>query len=119
MYSKVNDSAAMVEAHKAHGGDGTIRVKGLFTDESKLPVNVTILEFDPGVSEGSHTHEGDDTLEEVYYFTRGEGVMSIDGRDVPVAAGEAVLAPPGSDHGLRNTGNGPMKVVLVWGKPQD
>jgi mannose-6-phosphate isomerase-like protein (cupin superfamily) len=119
VYSKVNDSAAILEAHNAHGGDGTIRVNVLFPHESKLPVHISILELDPGVSEGSHSHEGDESLEEVYYFTKGEGVMWIEGRDVPVKAGEAVLAPPGVDHGLRNTGKGPMKVVLIWGKPED
>ena len=115
MYSKVNDSAAIVEAHNAHDGEGTIKVNGLLPEESKIPVNISILELDPGVSEGVHTHEGDDALEEIYYFTRGGGVMSI---DVPVYAGEAVLAPPGCYHGLRNTGNRSLKAVLLWGKPK-
>jgi len=118
LYWKENDSAALVEAHEAHGGEGTIRLNPLFQHVSKLSVNISVLELEPGVSEGNHTHEDDDALEEIYYFTEGQGVVSVDGRDVPVAAGEAVLAPAGTEHGIRNTGKGPMKVVFIWGRPK-
>ena len=62
-------------------------------------------------------HDGDSALEELYYFLEGEGVMWADGEDVPVKGGDAVLAPEGSDHGFRNTGHSPLKLVILWGKP--
>ena len=96
-------------------GDGVIKVRGFFEEASRLPVRLHVWELDPGVSEGNHTH---DDLEECYYFTQGSGVMTLDGQHIPVTAGDAILAPPGCDHGMRNTGNTPLKVVLVWGRPQ-
>jgi len=56
-------------------------------------------------------------LEEFYYFIEGEGLMWADGEDIPVTAGDAVLAPEGSDHGFRNTGSEPLKLLIIWGKP--
>lgn len=39
----------------------------------------------------------------VYYFLEGEGVMTVDGEEMAVAAGSLVIAPPGSARGLRAT----------------
>ena len=47
----------------------------------------------------------------------GEAWMGDD--EVEVSAEEAVLAPAGVDHGLRNTGDRPMRLVIVWGTPID
>ena len=44
--------------------------------------------------------------------------MWIDGEDVPVTAGDAVMVPPGVDHGFRNTGTEPLRLILLWGEPQ-
>ena len=44
--------------------------------------------------------------------------MRLDGDEFPVDAGDAVMAPPGSDHGFRNTGSGPLRLLIIWGKPQ-
>ena len=114
MYWKETDSTGIKETERMHDGDGTIKVRPFFSEESRLPINVQVWELDPGVSEGFHTH--DDT-EEVYYFVAGSGVMWADDREVPVTAGDAILAPPGCNHGFRNTGEGPLKLVLIWGKP--
>ena len=38
-----------------HDGDGVIKLRGLFTDVSQLPMRVQVWELDPGVSEGK-TH---------------------------------------------------------------
>ena len=43
--------------------------------------------------------------------------MWMDGDDVPVAAGDAVLVPLEVDHGFRNTGSSPLKLMIVWGTP--
>ena len=74
-------------------------------------------ELDPGVSEGSHIHGDEGALEELYYFLKGDGVMWVEDEEVPVSAGDAVLVPDGIDHGFRNTGSEPLRLVLIWGKP--
>ena len=115
MYRKESDATEVKEVPAIHHGDGVIKVRGFFQGASRLPVQFHVWELDPGVSEGDHIH---DDLEECYYFTQGSGVMTLDGQHIPVTAGDAILAPPGCDHGMRNTGNTPLKVVLIWGKPQ-
>lgn len=117
MFWKETDSTGIRSVDSMHGGDGAVRMRPFFRDKGSLGVNFHIWELDPGASEGNHTHEGDDNYEETYYFLQGEGVMWIDGEDVPVSAGDAILVPPGVDHGFRNTGDGPLRLVLLFGKP--
>ena len=76
MYWKEKDSAGIVE-QSIHGGDGVIRRRGFFDGVSHLPIKFQVWELDPGVSEGSHSHEGDTSLEEIYYFLEGSGTMWI------------------------------------------
>jgi mannose-6-phosphate isomerase-like protein (cupin superfamily) len=94
-------------------------MRPFFRGKASLGVNFHIWELDPGVSEGNHIHKDDDNYEETYYFLQGQGVMWIDGQDVPVSAGDAILVPPGVDHGFRNTGDEPLRLVLLFGKPPD
>jgi mannose-6-phosphate isomerase-like protein (cupin superfamily) len=117
MFWKENDSTGVREIAAIHDGDGTIRVRPFFRNQSRTGVHFHIWELAPGVSEGNHIHEGDDGFEETYYFLQGQGVMRIDGEEVLVAAGDAILVPPGVDHGFRNTGGEPLRLVLLFGKP--
>ena len=118
-YWKESDAEGVYPYEAMHGGDGTVRMRRFFKDVSKVGVTFDVWELDPGVSEGNHVHEGERSLEETYYFLEGEGVMWIAGEDVPVAAGDAVLVPPGVDHGFRNTGSGPLRLVVLFGKPSE
>jgi mannose-6-phosphate isomerase-like protein (cupin superfamily) len=45
--------------------------------------------------------------------------MWIEGEELPIVAGDAFLVPPGVDHGFRNTGSEPLRLVLLFGKPRD
>tara|TARA_Y100000588_G_C13786228_1_gene724637 strand:+ start:271 stop:651 length:381 start_codon:yes stop_codon:yes gene_type:complete len=117
MYYKSNEFLSESRSRVIHNGEGEIITKSFFRDISRLPVNFDIWELAPGVSEGTHVHEKESALEEIYYFMEGEGVMWIDGEDVPITEGDVILAPEGSDHGFRNTGSSPLKLVILWGKP--
>ncbi len=101
-----------------HEGDGAITRRRFFSDATKLPVKIEVWELEPGASEGRHVHEGEDTLEEFYYFIAGEGVMWMDDKEFPVSTGDAVMAPPGVDHGFRCVGDATLKLVIAWGKPR-
>src|SRR4051794_19409410 len=100
-----------------HDGEDTILRRLFFREQSQLGVKFDIWELAPGVTEGSHTHSGDNPLEEIYYFLSDQGTMIIEGEEIAVAAGDAVLVPPGVDHGLANTGSEPLRLVLLFGKP--
>ncbi len=114
---KQHESEDAIPEPGLHEGDGVVTRRRFFHGESKLPVRIEVWELPPGASEGSHVHEGDDTLEEFYYFIAGRGVMWMDGEEREVEAGDAVLAPPGVDHGFRCVGDDTLKLVIAWGKP--
>jgi mannose-6-phosphate isomerase-like protein (cupin superfamily) len=64
----------------------------------------------PGVSIGVHTHEDD---EEYYYILTGQGVMTLDGVRCPVEAGDVTAVYPGGSHGLENTGDVDMRIIVI------
>lgn len=118
-YWKQSDTTDVRLVDAIHEGQGAIRIRPFFNGLSKTGVHFHVWELAPGVSEGAHVHEGDDNYEETYYFLQGRGVMTVEGRDVPVQAGDAILVPPGVDHGFRNTGDEPLRLVLLFGKPRE
>lgn len=119
MYLKENVDSVPVVEQAIHEGEGSIRRKAFFGGRSRLPTKFEVWELDAGVSEGAHTHGDDGALEEVYYFQEGRGVMWVEDEDVPVEAGDVVLVPSGVHHGFRNTGETPLKLLIMWGKPED
>ncbi|MGY1712212.1 cupin domain-containing protein [Geodermatophilus sp. SYSU D00758] len=54
------------------------------------------------------------TQAEVYHLVEGGGVVVLDGVEHPVAAGSAVFIPGDAEHGIRNTGDGPLRFVYAF-----
>ena len=54
--------------------------------------------------------------DEVYYFTGGQGEMSINGKSFDVHAGDAVLTRGGSSHGLVQRGVGDLTIIITFEK---
>ncbi len=111
------DSVGVRTVDAYHDGIGKIRTKEFFKGKATLGVRFVVWELLPGAAEGDHTHEDDDNYEETYYFLSGKGVIRIEGEEFPVGPGDAYLVPAGVDHGLRNTGAGPLRLVLLFGRP--
>jgi mannose-6-phosphate isomerase-like protein (cupin superfamily) len=65
-----------------------------------------------GAAIGYHLQKTD----EVYYFTGGEGVMTINGKPFPVKPGDAVLTRGGSSHGLVQKGEADLIIVITFQK---
>ncbi|MEX2224416.1 MAG: cupin domain-containing protein [Candidatus Rokuibacteriota bacterium] len=63
----------------------------------------------PGQSQAPHRHDGED---KIYYVLEGAGRFSVDGSEERLAAGEAVVAEAGVEHGLVND-SGDLLLVLV------
>jgi mannose-6-phosphate isomerase-like protein (cupin superfamily) len=57
-----------------------------------------------------HSHSYD----EVIYVVEGEGVLHVDGKETPIAAGTCIHLPPLEEHCLENTGGGTMRVLGVF-----
>jgi len=118
MYWKQIEATDRVVSNQIHDGSGLIKRRSLFRESSRLPINMEIWTLDQGVTEGDHVHQDPRPLEEVYYFLEGEGIMTVDGDEVPVKAGDAILVPPGANHGLLCTGTDPLKFLIIWGVPE-
>jgi mannose-6-phosphate isomerase-like protein (cupin superfamily) len=71
-------------------------------------------ELAPGVSIGEHTHHAD---EEVYFILTGTGQMRIDSVLTPVGPGDACLTRRGHSHSLTNTGDTPMRMLVIGVNP--
>ena len=65
-----------------------------------------------GASVGQHHHV---ETEEIYYLLEGRGRMSVGAETREVAAGDAVFIPRGAIHTLENTGDEPIRLLLVCG----
>ena len=66
--------------------------------------------FEPGQAHALHAHTG---LDKMYQVVEGEGVFLLEGRELPMKAGELLVAPEGVAHGVRNTGRGRLLVLAV------
>lgn len=89
----------------------------VITDTTNAPVkNVTLAEasLKPGLSTIGHKHI---KTEEIYYFTAGSGIMTLNGRSFKITKGDSVLIPPGVLHKVKNTGRGVLKIICACSPP--
>jgi mannose-6-phosphate isomerase-like protein (cupin superfamily) len=63
-----------------------------------------------GGATAEHYHR---VTEELYLVTAGRGLLSIDGEERDVTAGDCAVIPPGARHKLRNTGDEPLRIVCA------
>jgi len=66
--------------------------------------------FEPGQTHALHSHPGMDKL---YLVIEGEGSFLLDGRELPMRAGDLLIAPQSVPHGVRNSGPGRLLVLAV------
>jgi quercetin dioxygenase-like cupin family protein len=66
--------------------------------------------FEPGQSHALHAHVGTDKM---YYVLDGDGIFLLEGREMPMRAGDLLVAPDGVPHGVKNTGKGRLLVLAV------
>lgn len=65
-----------------------------------------------GAAVGRHHHL---ETEEIYYILQGKGRMTVGDETREVAAGDAVFIPLKQTHTLENTGDEPIRLLLVCG----
>jgi quercetin dioxygenase-like cupin family protein len=82
--------------------------KSTIYESARLLVGLNALE--PGQSHVLHAHAG---MDKMYYVVDGEGTFLLEGRDLPMQAGDLLVAPDGVPHGVKNTGHGRLLVLAV------
>ncbi|MHB9034082.1 MAG: cupin domain-containing protein [Anaerolineae bacterium] len=60
---------------------------------------------------------GSHWTEETYCFIKGHGTMTLNGKPTPVGPGTFVHLPPWCEHGVENTGNEGMEILLCTVPP--
>jgi quercetin dioxygenase-like cupin family protein len=82
--------------------------KSTLFESSRLMVGLNA--FEPGQSHALHAHAGMDKL---YHVLEGCGVFLLEGRELPMAAGDVLVAPDGVPHGVSNTSPARLLVLVV------
>ena len=82
--------------------------KATIFESSRLLVGLNA--FEPGQEHALHAHAGQD---KVYLVLDGTGLFLLEGRELPMAAGDLLAAPDGVPHGVRNTGTGRLLVMAI------
>ena len=72
--------------------------------------NFQIIEIAPGRVLEAHVHDGED---DAFYILEGEMTFVFGERKVAAAPGTFVLAPPGVEHGFRNDGGVPVRMLNI------
>ena len=66
--------------------------------------------IEPGNSIGAHKHEGE---MESYYIVKGKGLVSDDGVDVVLEAGDCHICPDGHTHSVKNVGEDTLEFIAI------
>ena len=93
-----------------HHGLGQTTGSTFFGSVPGVPFTFTRRALHPGSSIGSHEQHED----EIYFVVSGTGRMTIDGDSFDVQAGNGVLTRPGSTHGLVQTGQEDLVIIIVY-----
>ena len=72
--------------------------------------NFGIIEIVAGRELEAHVHTAED---DAFYILEGELTFTFGERDVPAPPGTFVLVPPGIEHGFRNAGDGPVRMLNI------
>ena len=68
----------------------------------------------PGQEQRIHSHSESD---KIYYVTEGQGTLHIAGEERECTVGDAIIARPGEDHGVKNESENNL-VLLVFMTPR-
>ena len=96
----------------AHGGSRPIHFSRVVAASAGRGYNFLDMSILPRGSEiGIHTHTLDN--EELYIIISGRGLMRLDSEEFEVEAGHVIVNRPGGTHGLRNIGDGELRLVVI------
>ena len=104
------DAAIAKNEPGTHNGGGQTIGYSFFDKTPGMKFIFRKRAFHPGSGVGLHEQHED----EVYYALSGKGVMTVDGKDIEMTAGTAVLTRPGSSHSLKQTGPEDLVMLIAY-----
>jgi mannose-6-phosphate isomerase-like protein (cupin superfamily) len=69
-----------------------------------------IIEIAPGRVLEEHVHDGED---DAFYIVEGEMTFTSEGEEIAAPPGTFVLMPEGVEHGFRNDGSVPVRMLNI------
>lgn len=110
-----NEGNQYRECEGCHGGTGGFFFRDLLQSVSgRLYIKYIHDDMIPaGSSFGDHDHKGDKPSEEWYVCLSGNGVMTVNGKEYPMNPGDVSVCFCNGSHGLRNTGAGDMRILVI------
>ena len=96
----------------SHGGSGPVALYEIW-QAAEFHSSVDFFDrvvIPPGSCIGYHRHGSN---EEMYILLQGEGLMTIDGKEVRVAQGDMILNPAGGMHGLVNNSQQDIDLLVI------
>ncbi len=109
-----DENAPVTKVFEARGGEGFVNGRNYLRHENAPEGSVfrmvAIMTLEPGASVGYHVHENN---EEVYSILSGSGIYSDNGKEIEVGPGDTTLAPRGTGHGIKNSGDAPLVFFAV------
>lgn len=93
-----------------HNGGGQTIGYSFFAGTPNMHLVFRKRALKPGSGIGYH----EQTEDEIYYVLSGRGVMTLDGKEVEVVPGTAVLTRTGSSHGLKQVGAEDLVILINY-----
>ena len=119
----MNDQANAAQPHVVDEADapqdgwddpvrGRLLWRTLFSQGLTPTAGITcgVTELGPGDWLGLHRH----APAEIYYVFAGAGIVSLEGREIPVKAGSAAFIPGMAEHGIRQTGDDVLRLFYAF-----
>ena len=94
------------------GGKGTLKNTHFLEKENAADSGRLFSKslLSPGSSIGAHTHQGDF---EVYYILSGKALVTDNGKEHILEAGDAIHTPNGSSHSIENVGEKDLEYIAL------
>ncbi len=91
-----------------------VRMAYCITSKDTETVSVCMIDIAP--NEGAPIHRHDSQVDSILVLS-GKGETYVNGRWEPVEAGDYIFVPPGEEHGIRNTGDGDLRIFVHHSPP--
>ena len=94
------------------GGEGDVTMFNFLTEQEAKGAGRLFARsvLEPGCSIGSHQHDGDG---EAYYILTGTALISDNGSDVTLTAGDCQICPDGQSHSIKNVGKDTLEYIAI------